>query len=488
MDNRSIIKSKLKNSLDYEQSIKSREFGQARSEQFVLPENLDAEVDVSRRVKKKINEAFGERILLEGKTESFKISLKNAIGSLLEVESDLINDSVRKRKLVTKIMDEILGYGAIQDLLEDDNVTEIMVSKWDRVFIEQRGRLELLLDCQFQSDDDLRSVIEKIVQPIGRRIDESEPLVDARLRNGSRVNATVPPISPDGCTLTIRKFSRYKLTGEDYLRFGSLDEKMLEFLRLCVIARCNIIVSGGTGTGKTTLLNMLSNFIPANESIVTIEDSCELQLNQNNVRRLEARPKSAEGTGEVSIRALVKNSLRMRPDRIVVGEIRDGCVVDMFRAMSSGHDGSLTTLHANSPKDLVEATLPILFGMSDMKFTETAQKQQICSAIDLIVQISRMRDGTRKITNITHVVGLGKEGASKLKIKAPEDVEKIYLQDVFKYKQEGIDQNGKVYGRYESTGYEPRQIITKLESMGITVPVGLLAKLEVKEELRSSTP
>jgi len=484
MSNNSILKSKLKNSRDYNQGIKDREFGQSREEQFAVPAQLDLEVDISKRIKSKINEVFGERILTDSKLDSFKILLKDSIISLLNAEPDLMNDTVRKRKLAGKIMDEILGYGAIQELLEDDSITEIMVSRWDKVYIERNGRLELLPDCQFQNDDDLRSVIERIVQPIGRRIDESEPLVDARLKNGSRVNATVPPISPDGCTLTIRKFSRYKLTGEDYLRFGSLDERMLEFLKLCVIARCNIIVSGGTSTGKTTLLNMLSNFIPGNESIVTIEDSCELQLGQNNVRKLEARKASAEGSGEVSIRRLVINSLRMRPDRIVVGEIRDGCIVDMLRAMSSGHDGSLSTVHANSPKDMVEATLPILFGMSDMKFTEMAQKQQICSAVDLIVQINKLRDGSRKITSITHIVGIGREGASKLKVKDVEDTGKIYLQDVFRYRQEGIDQNSKVFGKFESTGYEPRRILGKLESMGVSVPPGLFDKTSgVKEEL-----
>ena len=215
---------------------------------------------------------------------------------------------------------------------------------------------------------------------------------------------------------------------------------------------------------------MLSNFVPEWEAIVTVEDSCELQLNQNNVRRLEARPPSPEGTGEVSIRDLVKNTLRMRPDRIIVGEIRDGCVVDMFRAMSSGHDGSLTTIHANSPKDLIEATLPILFGMSDMKFDEMAQKQQICSSVDLIVQIQRLKDGSRKITNITHVVGLGKDGASKLRVKTV-DPEKIYLQDIFKYKQLGVDENGKVIGKFVATGYATRDIINKLENADVEIPM-----------------
>lgn len=469
-----LLRDRIKQTQDYDMILKNRTFGQ-KIEDSVEVNKASAEEVAVRKVKGKINQVFGERILTESKNDNFKILMRDTISTLLEQEPDLQGDLAKRKTLTQKIMDDILGFGPIQELLEDPNITEIMVTRWDKIYVEQRGRLILMADYRFNDDTHLRNVIEKIVQPIGRRIDESEPLVDARLPDGSRVNATIPPISPDGCTLTIRKFAKKKLTGEDYKRFGSLNDNMLKFLELCVQARCNIIVSGGTGSGKTTLLNMLSNFIPSWESIVTVEDSCELQLYQDNVRRLEARPASAEGSGEVSIRRLVKNCLRMRPDRIVVGEIRDGCVVDMFRAMSSGHDGSLTTIHANTPRDLVEATLPILFGMSDMKFTEMGQKQQICSAVDLIVQIGRLKDGSRKILNITHVVGLGKDGASKLKIKQVE-TDKIYLQDIFKFKQTGIDGNGKVVGRFEATGYIPKSIVEKIESMGIAVPFGIFEK------------
>jgi pilus assembly protein CpaF len=471
----SLLKDRLKQTKESDIQIRNRTFGQNTDTSPQYDKEQNWERDIVSAVKDQINRLFGEKILTERKDENFKIMMRDAIAKLLEKDPVLANDLERRKTLTHRILDEILGFGPIQDLIEDPQVTEIMVSRWDKIYIERGGRLELEPNIKFDSDEQLRDVIAKIVQPIGRKIDESSPLVDARLPDGSRVNATVPPISPDGCTLTIRKFSKKKLTGEDYLNFGSLDEKVLTFLKLCVEGRINIIVSGGTGSGKTTLLNMLSNFIPPWESIVTVEDSCELQLYQDNVRRLEARPPNAEGKGEITIRDLVKNTLRMRPDRIVVGEIRDGCVVDMFRAMSSGHDGSLTTVHANNPRDLVDATLPILFGMSDMKFTEQAQKQQIVSAVDLIVQIARLRDGSRKIINVTEVVGLGAEGASKLKLKTVEE-DKIYLQDIFRFRQTGYDDNGKLQGYFECTGYQPKAIISKLESMGIDIPKGLFEK------------
>lgn len=463
----------MQQSQDFDATIRQRTFGMKKDEDEVVSVVQTAELVTVRKIKERINQTFGERILTESKNENFHLLMRDTIAEILNNDAEFQGDLAKKKTLIQKIMDDILGFGPIQDLIEDNTVTEIMVTRWDKIYVEKHGRLQLIPDARFNNEDHLRNVIDKIVQPIGRRIDESEPLVDARLPDGSRVNATVPPVSPDGSLLTIRKFSKSKLTGEDYLRFGSLNEKMIQFLELCVLARCNIIVSGGTGTGKTTLLNMLSNFIPAYESIVTIEDSCELMLGQDNVRRLESRSANMEGTGEVSIRRLVKNSLRMRPDRIIVGEIRDGGIIDMFRAMSSGHDGSLTTLHANSPKDLIEATLPILFGMSEMEFSEIAIKQQIVSAIDIIVQINRIRDGSRKITNISHIVGLGRDGAGKLKIKDAEP-EKIYLQDIFRFKQLGME-NDKVYGVYETTGYIPKSIINRLESGGIAVPNDLFS-------------
>ena len=433
-----------------------------QSKEVVLDARQQAEIDVMTRVKQHINNQFRERILSESKDPEFIKILEISIEKLLEKE-DSIKSVMDRKNLTKKIMDDILGFGPLQELLEDPKVTEIMVTTWQKTYIERGGSLQLDKDVEFVSDEQLRSIIDKIVQPIGRRIDELNPLVDARLPDGSRVNATIPPISPDGCTLTIRKFAKTKLTGHDYLKFGSLSPQMLEFLEGAIMARAKIIVSGGTGSGKTTLLNMLSNYVPGRESIVTVEDSCELQLYQDNVRRLEAKPANNEGKGEVTIRDLVKNCLRMRPDRIIVGEIRDGAVVDMFRAMSSGHDGSLTTIHSNSPRDLVDSTIFILFGMSDMKFTEKAIQQLVCSAVDLIVQISRLADGSRKIINITHVVGYGKNGASKLNVKE-ENIEKdkIYLKDIFKFKQTGVDeQTNKIQGEFIACNYIPEEIIQK---------------------------
>lgn len=453
-----LIKTMLAQQAEVDSKIQNRTFGQPAA----LPENSSTSDihNVVEECKTYISRKFGTLILdpANRANPEFVKQLHQAILTYLENDGTLS----RNQRMVEsqRILDDILGFGPIQDLLEDPEVTEIMVSRWDRVYAERNGKLMLVPDVKFNSDDHLYNIINKIVQNIGRKIDESTPLVDARLPDGSRVNATIKPISPDGATLTIRKFAKHKLTGEDYLRFGSLSPEMLEFLKQCVIARCNIIVSGGTGSGKTTLLNMLSNYIPDWEAIVTIEDSCELQLGQENVRRLEVKPPNAEGKGAVTIQDLVKNALRMRPDRIVVGEIRDGTVVDMFRAMSSGHDGSLTTIHANNPRDLCEATLPILFGYNEeVKLSEHAQRLQIVSSVDLIVQIARLRDGSRKITNITHVVGLGKDGASKLSVKEENiDPNKIYLQDIFKYNQRTQ--------RFEATGYVPKNIVAKIEQVG----------------------
>lgn len=465
MSGNNILREKLLEKKQFETKIGKRTFGQSEEEE--LDTQLTPEQVVIKEIKEKINKIYGQRILVSFKETDFKLSLSTTIMKLLS-NYENFSDITRRKKITQQILDDILGFGPIQDLIEDPSITEIMVSRWDKVYAEKKGKLQLIPNITFNNEEHLRNVIDSIVQPLGRRIDESEPLVDARLPDGSRVNATIRPISPDGATLTVRKFSKNKLTGEDYLKFGSLSKDMLDFLKAAVAARCNIIVAGGTGSGKTTLLNMLSNFIPQSESIVTIEDSCELRLYQDNVRRLEARSANVEGKGAIPIRRLVKNVLRMRPDRIIVGEIRDGCVVDMFRAMSSGHDGTQTTVHTNSPKDLVEGTLPILFGMSDMKMTETAQKHQIALAIDLIVQISRFKDGSRKISNITHVIGLGKECIGKVNIKEV-DKDKIYLQDIFNFKQKSFS-NGKVTGDFNYTGYKPQDIIVKIENADVPIP------------------
>ena len=417
-----------------------------------------------KNVKAQIQLKFGGQILSDAKDKEFVEKLKKSIDLCLQNER-AISSTVQRGEITIRILDDILGFGPLQPALENPEITEIMVTHYTKVYVEKQGKLQLDPTIVFVSEEQLRNVIDKIVQPIGRRIDESDPLVDARLPDGSRVNATIPPISPDGATLTIRKFSKNKLTGKDYLIKGSLSPTMLEFFDIAVRARCNIIISGGTGSGKTTFLNMLSNFCPSSDAIITVEDSCELQLYQDNVRRLEAKPSNNEGKGEVPIRILVKNCLRMRPDRIIVGEIRDGAIVDMFRAMSSGHDGSLTTIHSNNPRDLVDSTIFILFGMSDMRFTEKAIQQLVCSAVDLIIQISRLADGTRKIVNVTHVVGYGKNGASKLKVAADEiEKDKIYLKDIFRFVQTYVDDNGHIHGEYQATGYVPKEIIDKAKA------------------------
>jgi pilus assembly protein CpaF len=346
-----------------------------------------------------------------------------------------------RQRLTRDIIDDVLGHGPLERFLEDPSVTEIMVNRADQIYVERNGQL-FMTDVKFASEDALRRVIERIVSRIGRRIDESSPLVDARLADGSRVNAIIPPLAVNGASLTIRKFGREALTVDSLIQFGSLSPEMAELLKACVLARMNIIVSGGTGTGKTTMLNVLSSFIPASDRIVTIEDAVELQLQQDHVVRLESRPANIEGKGEISIRDLVRNSLRMRPDRIVVGEVRGGESLDMLQAMNTGHDGSISTVHANSPRDAV-ARLETLVLMAGMDLPLRAIREQIASAVNLIVHISRLRDGTRRVTHITEVQGM--EG----------DI--VTLQDAFVFDYSaGIDATGRFLGKPVPTGVRPR--------------------------------
>ena len=349
--------------------------------------------------------------------------------------------SVERQRLTREIIDDVLGHGPIQRFLDDPEVTEVMVNRHDSIYVEKHGRLQKT-DAKFSSDEALRRVIERIVSRVGRRIDESSPLVDARLADGSRVNAIIPPLAVNGPSLTIRKFAREALTVDKLVEFGSLSPEMAELLRACVLARMNIIVSGGTGTGKTTLLNVLSSFIPETDRIVTIEDAVELQLQQEHVVRLESRPANIEGRGEVSIRELVRNSLRMRPDRIVVGEVRGGESLDMLQAMNTGHDGSISTVHANSPRDAV-ARLETLVLMAGMDLPLRAIREQVASAVNLIVHITRLRDGSRRVTHITEVQGM--EG----------DI--VTLQDAFVFDYSaGVDANGRFLGKPVPTGVRPR--------------------------------
>jgi pilus assembly protein CpaF len=354
-----------------------------------------------------------------------------------------------KQQLFRDVLDDILGYGPIQSLLEDPGITEIMVNRHDQVYIEREGKL-LKTNVKFESDDHIMRIIEKIILPLGRRIDADNPTVDARLPDGSRVNAVIPPVAIDGPSLTIRKFSKEKLTIHQLIEFGSITKTMADFLEACVVSRLSIVISGGTGSGKTTLLNILSGFIPETERIVTIEDSAELRLHQEHVVRLETQPPNIDGEFEVSIRSLVRNSLRMRPDRIVVGECRGGEAIDMLQAMNTGHDGSLTTVHANSPRDAL-SRLETLSLMSGLELPLNVIREQIASAVDLIVQQSRMRDGTRKIVNITEVAGM--EGNT------------IVMTDIAKFEQTGVSPDDKILGELKPTGIRPL-FMDRLEAAG----------------------
>jgi pilus assembly protein CpaF len=369
------------------------------------------------------------------------------------LDANLVVSRVEREQMMALIMADILGYGPIQPLLDRDDISEVMVNGPHQVYIEHKGHLTLS-DVKFIDNDHVLRIIERIVAPLGRRIDESSPMVDARLPDGSRVNAIIPPLALGGPTITIRKFKKDSLKVDDLIRFGSMTPEFAQFLKASVVAGLNIIISGGTGSGKTTLLNVLSSFIPEDERILTIEDAAELQLQQPHVVRLESRPANVEGKGRVGIRELVVNSLRMRPDRIVVGECRGGETLDMLQAMNTGHDGSLTTVHSNGARDTL-SRLETLVLMAGMELPLRAIRQQIGSAIDMIVHQDRMRDGTRKVVQCSEVLGM--EGDT------------IVMQDIFRFEQTGIDENGKILGDLRPTGLRPR-INDRIEQAGIHLP------------------
>lgn len=385
-------------------------------------------------------------------TEKIGVIIENLVNGMLDKEAGYIPRSDRAR-IISEITDEVVGLGPITPLLNDPTVSEVMVNGPNLVYVERQGKLERA-EVSFRDNEHILHIIEKIVAPLGRRIDESSPMVDARLPDGSRVNAIIPPLALKGPTVTIRKFSKDPLKIDDLIRFGTVIPAMAKFLEACVKARLNIVVSGGTGSGKTTTLNVLSSFIPNDERIITCEDAAELQLRQEHVVTLESRPANIEGKGAVTIRDLVKNCLRMRPDRIVVGEVRSGEALDMLQAMNTGHDGSLTTGHANSPRDML-ARLETMVLMAGMDLPVRAIREQIASAVDLIVQQNRLKDGSRRITHITEVLGL--EGDT------------IVLQDIFVYEQQGIDDHGKLVGQFRPTGIRPK-FLHKLEASGIMLP------------------
>ena len=375
--------------------------------------------------------------------ESIRMIIESKAGNLSRIE---------RSRILKEVYDDVMGLGPLEPLLADPDISEIMVNGYKSVYVERRGRIELS-NVVFADNTHVMNIINRIVSSVGRRIDESSPMVDARLKDGSRFNAVIPPVSLVGPSMTIRKFSKNPFTSTDLVKFNSFSPKMASFMEACVKSRINIIVSGGTGSGKTTLLNVLSSSIPNNERIVTIEDAAELQLAQDHVVTMESRPPNLEGAGEITIRDLVRNSLRMRPDRIIVGEVRSGETLDMLQAMNTGHDGSLTTAHANSPRELI-SRLETMVLMSGLDLPVRAIREQVHSAIDIIIHQQRMKDGTRKVVNITEVVGM--EGDT------------ITLQDIFVYKTEGMDNFGKIRGKFISTGIRPN-FLEKMSAGGIMV-------------------
>lgn len=385
-----------------------------------------------------------------------KQKVEGMIDDALESMAKEIPDNIDIVDLKTSVLNEAVGLGPLEALLEDDDVTEIMVNAFDDIYIEKSGKLTRS-DIAFSSDSAVMSAIERIVSPLGRRIDESSPMVDARLPDGSRVNAIIPPLALRGPALTIRKFAKKKLNVDDLIGFGTVNPAMAKFLQMAVEQHCNIIISGGTGSGKTTLLNIMSNFIPQTERIITVEDAAELKLVQPHVVSLESRPANLEGKGAIPIRDLVKNCLRMRPDRIVVGECRGGEALDMLTAMNTGHDGSLTTVHANTPRDVI-SRLEVMVMMAGMDLPARAIREQIASAVHVIVQQSRLADGSRKITHISEITGM--EGDT------------VQLNDIFLYQQEGFDEDGKVVGKYMPTGQVPH-FYESLRARGIGVDMSI---------------
>jgi pilus assembly protein CpaF len=431
----------------------------------IVPPIVRVARPVAQKIQQEIKSAVHQGLIKRLDLDKVALMHENRASQkqLLEVIHQLIDEQsiplslAERERLAQEVLDEVFGLGPLEPLLQDPTVNDILVNTYSSVYVERRGMLEKTAVC-FQDDRHLLQTIDKIVSAVGRRVDESSPMVDARLKDGSRVNAIIPPLAVDGPILSIRKFGATPLTAEDLLRNKALTEPMLEILKGAVQARLNIVVSGGTGAGKTTLLNVLSGFISAKERIITIEDSAEMQVKQEHVVRLECRPPNVEGKGAVKQRELVINALRMRPDRIVLGEVRGEECLDMLQAMNTGHDGSLTTVHANTPRDAI-ARMETMALMGAVGLPERAIRAQIASAVHLIVQIARMSDGSRRVTHITELTG------------AFSDV--ISMQDIFLFEKEGLGPKGKVKGRFVSTGIVPK-FGDKLKEAGIPMPIGLL--------------
>ncbi len=408
-------------------------------------------LELSLAITDRILASFGSQTQIDRTPDTERLIQERFANYYRQTGANLAQEQIKA--LYGMVVTEIFGFGPIQRLLDDETCTEVMVNGPKRVYAEHKGKIELT-DIEFLNDDHVLKIIDRIIRPLGRRIDRKWPMVDARLPDGSRVNAIIPPCAIDGPSITIRKFSKTKLQVEDLIRFGSMTQEMAEFLRACVVSKLNIVVAGGTGSGKTTLLNVLSNFIPPEDRIVTIEDSAELKLAQDHVVRLESKPADLDGTGRVAIRDLVINALRMRPERIVIGECRGGEALDMLQAMNTGHDGSLTTLHANTPRDAI-ARMETMCLMAGMDMPVAVIREQIASAIDLIVQQTRLRDGQRKVSAITEVQGM--ESGT------------VVLQDIFVLEEKGLTPDGRVVAELKPTGVRPK-FTPRLEANGFRLP------------------
>src|SRR6201997_3779386 len=415
---------------------------------FERAEYQQVKADLHRKILDRLDLEKLGRTPGEAAREEVLLVIRNSVNS----EAVPLSFAERER-LAREILDEIFGLGPLEPLLKDPTISDILVNRYDKVYVERAGKLEPT-GLSFKDDAHLMQIIDRIVSRVGRRVDESSPMVDARLADGSRVNAIIPPLALDGPILSIRRFGRNPLQVDDLMRLGSLTPEMITVLREMVRARLNLLISGGTGSGKTTLLNCLSSFIPDNERIITIEDSAELQLQQPHVVRLETRPPNIEGKGEVTQRDLVRNALRMRPDRIVVGEVRGGEAIDMLQAMNTGHDGSLTTIHANSTRDAL-ARLETMIQMTGMRLSDKAMRQQIASAVNLVIQVARLTDGTRRVVSISEITGM--------------EHETIAMQEIFQFERTGVDASGKVLGRFKTTGIRPR-FAERLQQYGMQLP------------------
>jgi pilus assembly protein CpaF len=416
------------------------------------------------KIKVEIHHKLIQRLDLERINQLDRDRVKAEVGEMvatLAAEENTPMTLLERERLAQEVLDEVFGLGPLEPLMKDHTISDILVNTYKSVYIERNGLLERT-SATFRNDAHLMSIIDRIVSAVGRRIDESSPMVDARLADGSRVNAIIPPLSIDGPCLSIRRFGRDPLTANDLIQNDSITAKMIDLLRGCVYSRLNVLVSGGTGAGKTTLLNVLSSFISNRERIVTVEDAAELQMHQEHVVRLETRPPNVEGKGAVRQRQLVINCLRMRPDRIIVGEVRGEEALDMLQAMNTGHDGSLTTIHANSPRDAL-SRLETMVAMANLNIPEAAIRRQIASAIDVVVQVTRLSDGKRRVTNLSEVTGM--EG------------EVITMQDIFVYKKMGIGENGEVLGKFMSTGIRPK-FAERLITSGIQLPAAMFEQAD----------